>query len=113
MANGTWKRSTSASRRSERQLRYAHVSVKVGVRKDPETGLMTGVRTPIGSGSTYGTPLKAQRLTAHDWLGAYPGKLASVERLQRERRNAKINQAYAARRAEYFASIKLEGELHV
>lgn len=52
MANGTWKRSTAASRRAERQIRYAHVSVNVGVNVDEVTGMLTATRTPKGKGST-------------------------------------------------------------
>ena len=52
MSNGTWKRSTTASRRAERQIRYAHTSVLVGVNKNEETGMLSATRTPKGSGST-------------------------------------------------------------
>ena len=52
MPNSTWKRSTAASRRAERQIRYAHVSVKVGVNVSEETGMLTATRTSRGEGST-------------------------------------------------------------
>ena len=72
MPNGTWKRTTSASRRAERQIRYAHVSVAVGVSKDPRTGMLTGIRTPKGQGSTATrlTP-KVKVRKRHDWPGEY------------------------------------------
>ncbi len=91
MPNGTWKRTTKASRRAARQIRYAHVSVAVGVSKDPRTGMLTGIRTPKGQGSTATrvTP-KVRARKRHDWLGDYPGCLASVEVAARGRR--KINQ---------------------
>ena len=91
MPNGTWKRTTSASRRAERQIRYAHVSVAVGVSKDPRTGMFTGIRTPKGQGSTATrlTP-KVRARKRHDWAGAYPGRLASLEVQAKARR--KVNQ---------------------
>src|SRR5271168_535777 len=94
MPNGTWKRSTAASRRAERQIRYAHVSVLVGVNKDPETGMLTHTRTPKGEGSTARRAKPKQgrgpKRIGHDWPGIYPGRLASVEVQARARR--KVNQ---------------------
>ncbi len=86
MANGTWKRTTKASRRAERQIRYAHVSVAVG-----EDSVGRVVRTPKGQGSTATrlTP-KVKARKRHDWAGEYLGRLASVEVAARERR--KMNQ---------------------
>jgi len=87
MANGTWKRSTAASRRAERKIRYAHTSVLVSVNKDPETGMLVPTRTPKGEGSTAKRaqpkqPSKRDRLRfnpiGHDWAGKYLGRLASV-----------------------------------
>ncbi len=72
MPNGTWKRTTSASRRAERQIRYAHVSVAVGVSKDPVTGMLTATRTPKGQGSTARrTVPKVRARKRHDWAGEY------------------------------------------
>ena len=89
MANGTWKRSTAASRRAQRQVRYAHTSVLVGVNKDPVTGMLTATRTPKGEGSTARrTTPKVRPRKAHDWLGAYPGRLASLEVQAKARRKA-------------------------
>jgi hypothetical protein len=48
MSNGTWKRSTTASRRTEREIRYAHVSVS----KRADGAILEATRTSIGSGST-------------------------------------------------------------
>ena len=114
MANGTWKRSTAASRRAERQVRYAHTSVLVGVNKDPVTGMLTATRTPKGEGSTATRkePRKTKRgrllvpkTKGHDWAGAYPGRLASLEALRRTRRNArKAGRAQAVREA-YFIGV--------
>ena len=79
MPNGTWKRSTAASRRAERQIRYAHVSVAVGVNVSEETGMLTPTRTPKGEGSTArrAKPKQASKAAkrhavrrGHDWLGA-------------------------------------------
>ena len=98
MANGTWKRSTAASRRAERKIRYAHTSVLVSVNKDEVTGMLIPTRTPKGEGSTAKRaqpkpPSKRDRLRfnpiGHDWAGKYLGRLASVEALQRTRRNAR------------------------
>jgi hypothetical protein len=98
MANGTWKRSTAASRRAERQIRYAHVSVRVGLNTSEESGMLEATRTPKGEGSTAKRaqpkqPSKRDRLRfnpiGHDWAGKYLGRLASVEALQRTRRNAR------------------------
>lgn len=47
MSNGTWKRSTTASRRAERRVRYLHVSVQVTPK-----GAVIPQRTPKGKGST-------------------------------------------------------------
>jgi hypothetical protein len=96
MANGTWKRSTAASRRAERKIRYAHTSVLVSVTKD--AGMLIPTRTPKGEGSTAKRaqpkqPSERDRLRfnpiGHDWAGKYLGRLASVEALQRTRRNAR------------------------
>ena len=113
MSNGTWKRTTTEERRKSRQFRYAHVSVNVSVSKDPETGMLIPTRTPKGEGSTATrkTPKRirfgdAKRI-GHDWPGNYFGRLASVEKLQRDRRNAKINAVYAARRAAHLDALKL------
>ena len=93
MANGTWKRTTSATRRADRQIRYAHVSVQVGVSVSESTGMLIPSRTPIGSGSTATRAKPNQgrgpKRVGHAWPGKYPGQLASTERLQRERRNAR------------------------
>ena len=92
MANGTWKRSTAASRRAERKIRYAHVSVKVGMTVSESTGMLIPSRTPIGSGSTATRKepkSKARTKKGHDWSGIYFGKPASVEKLRRDRRNAR------------------------
>jgi methylmalonyl-CoA mutase N-terminal domain/subunit len=98
MANGTWKRSTAASRRAERKVRHAHTSVLVGVNKY-ETGMLIPTRTPKGEGSTAKRaqpkqPSKRDRLRlnpiGHDLAGKYPGRLASVEKAARDRR--KVNQ---------------------
>lgn len=97
MSNGTWKKSTTASRRANRQIRYAHVSVLVGVSTDKVTGLVQFTRTPKGQGSTAtrSTPRANKRgrvyeppRGGHDWAGAYPGRLASVETEARVRRSA-------------------------
>ena len=48
MANGTWKRSTTKNGRAERKIRYAHVSVKVGVSVSESTGMLIPSRTPKG-----------------------------------------------------------------
>ncbi len=99
MPKGTWKRTTAASRRQERQVRYAHVSVAVGVSKDEVTGMLTPTRTPKGEGSTATRAkpkLPSKRDAAcfnqigHNWPGAYPGRLATIEAAARQRR--KINQ---------------------
>lgn len=100
MPNGTWKRSTATSRRLERQVRYAHVSVNVGVNKDEVTGMLVHTRTPRGEGSTAtrakpkAAVSKAAKRHAvrrgHDWAGIYPGRLASVEKIRRDRRNARV-----------------------
>ena len=110
MANGTWKRSTAASRRAERQVRYAHTSVLISVNKDPVTDMLIATRTPKGQGSTATrlTPKsKARAQKGHDRPGNYGTRLASVEMLQRQRRNAKINARFADKRAAYFASVAI------
>lgn len=96
MPNGTWRRSTAASRRAERQIRYAHVSVNVGVNISEESGMLTATRTPKGKGSTAkrAKPKIVKwctfpKIKGHDWPGAYPGRLASLEKLRRDRRNAR------------------------
>lgn len=77
MPNGTWKRSTAASRRAQRQVRYAHTSVLVGVNKDQVTGMLIPTRTPKGEGSTARrTKPKRVRFgevkrVGHDWAGEY------------------------------------------
>ena len=98
MANGTWKRSTSARRRAERRVRYAHVSAAVGVGKDEVTGMLIPTRTPKGQGSTATriTP-KAAKVKRHDWPGEYPGRLASVEAAARFRRSAARNARFASK----------------
>ena len=117
MSNGTWKRTTTEERRKSRQFRYAHVSVNVSVSKDPETGMLIPTRTPKGEGSTATrkTPKSGarKRIKSHDWPGNYFGKLASLEKLQRDRRNAKINAVYAARRAAHLEALKLTEALNV
>jgi hypothetical protein len=116
MSNGTWKRTTPAERRKARQVRYAHVSVNIGVIKDPVTGMLTPTRTSKGEGSTATRKIPksgAPRKKGHDWAGAYLGKPASVESAQRARRNAKRNTAWAEQRAAYFAAKELEGALNV
>jgi hypothetical protein len=114
MSNGTWKRTTTAERRKARQVRYAHVSVNVGVNKDPVTSMLTPTRTPKGEGSTA-TRAKpksgARRVKGHDWAGTHLGKLASVEAAQRARRNTKRNTAWAEQRAAYFAAKGLQEAL--
>lgn len=99
MANGTWKRTTTAERRAARRGRYAHVSVNVGAEKDPITGILMPTRTPRGEGSTATrlTPRTNKRGRAyepkrrgHDWPGAYLGIAASKEVIKRARR--KVNQ---------------------
>jgi hypothetical protein len=99
MANGTWKRSTAASRRAARTIRYAHTSVLVSVNKDEVTGMLIPTRTPKGEGSTAKRaqpkqPSKRDRLRfnpiGHDWAGHYPGRLATLETAARGRR--KVNQ---------------------
>ena len=109
MSNGTWKRTTTEERRKSRQFRYAHVSVNVGISKDPVTGRLIPTRTPKGGGATATrkTPKSGpRRVKGHDWPGNYFGKLASLEKLQRDRRNAKINAVYAARRAAHLEALK-------
>ncbi len=92
MANGTWKRTTSATRRADRQIRYAHVSVQVGVSVSESTGMLIPTRTPKGEGSTAtrAKPKPNQgrgpKRVGHDWPGKYPGQLASIEALRRDRR---------------------------
>ena len=95
MPNGTWKRSTSASRRAERKTTYLHVSVNVDHIKDPKTGVVTAVRTPKGQGATArraGPKLtkrhgpKKDRIKGHDWPGHY-GASAATEAMRRQRRN--------------------------
>ena len=101
MANGTWKRTTTASRRAERKLKYVHTSVLVGVTTDPVTGMLIPSRTPKGEGSTATrlTPKsKARAQKGHDWLGIYFGKPASVEALRRTRRNARKHARLQLRR---------------
>jgi hypothetical protein len=92
MANGTWKRTTTASRRAERKLKYVHTSVLVGVTTDPVTGGLIPSRTPKGEGSTATRKepkSKARAQKGHDWSGIYFGKPASLEKLRRDRRNAR------------------------
>ena len=92
MANGTWKRSTTKNGRAERKIRYAHVSVKVGVTVSESTGMLIPSRTPKGEGSTATRKepkSKARTQKGHDWSGIYFGKPASVEKLRRDRRNAR------------------------
>ena len=114
MSNGTWRRTTTEERRKSRQLRNAHVSMNVGISKDPVTGRLIPTRTPKGGGSTATrkTPKSgARRIKGHDWPGNYFGKLASVEKLQRDRRNAKINAVYAARRKAHLDALALQEAL--
>ena len=93
MANGTWKRSTAASRRAERKIRYAHVSVNVGVTVSESTGLLIPSRTHKGEGSTATRAKPNQGLgpkrVGHAWPGKYPGQLASIETLRSNWRNAR------------------------
>lgn len=102
MPNGTWKRTTTEERRASRKIRYAHVSVLVGVKQDELTGMLVHTRTPRGKGSTA-TRLTPKLLSkrdkqrvkfgtgsiGHDWAGAYRGRLASIEAMRRARRNSK------------------------
>ena len=114
MPNGTWKRSTTNDRRAGRQLRYAHVSVAVGVSKDEATGMLTPTRTPKGQGSTATrlTPKQgARKVKGHDWPGRYIGKLASVEAEARFRRADNIRTREEMRRADYFTSRTFEEAL--
>lgn len=53
MANGTWKRSTAASRRAERQVKYLFVARRVGVKKNA-LGMSVPVVEPVGR--TYRKP---------------------------------------------------------
>ena len=121
MSNGTWKKSTTTSRRAERQIRYAHVSVLVSVNKDPVTGMLTATRTPIGQGSTAtrAKPKCASKAAkrhatrrGHDWVGAYPGRLASVETEARVRRSANRWTREETVRKAYFDA-KLQEALNV
>jgi hypothetical protein len=48
MSNGTYKRTTSASRRAERVVKYKFVSARVTPRGTSVPG-----RTPRGEGKTY------------------------------------------------------------
>ena len=121
MSNGTWKKSTTTSRRAERQIRYAHVSVLAGVNKDPVTGMLTATRTPIGQGSTAtrAKPKCASKAAkrhatrrGHDWVGAYPGRLASVETEARVRRSANRWTREETVRKAYFDA-KLQKALNV
>ena len=87
MPNGTWKRSTSASRRAERKTTYLHVSVNVDHIKDPKTGVVTAVRTPKGQGATARSKkVKRAKIKGHDWPGHY-GASAATEAMRRQRRN--------------------------
>lgn len=112
MPNGTWKRTTTEERRASRKIRYAHVSVLVGVKKDELTGMLVYTRTPRGEGSTATRKeprrtkrgaLRVAQPKKHDWAGAYPGRLASIEAMRRARRNAKKHSREGARR-QYFAA---------
>ncbi len=98
MANGTWKRTTTAERRAARKLKYVHTSVLVGINTDPETGMLTYTRTPKGEGATARRKeprrtkrgaLRTGKPKGHDWAGAYLGRLASLEALRQTRRNAR------------------------
>jgi hypothetical protein len=109
MANGTWQRTTTEERRTARKRRYAHVSVAVGVNMNTDGSLLVPTRTPKGEGSTAkrAAPKSgARKVKGHDWPGAYLGKLASIEQLQRDRRNAKSRGREVVRRAAYFASLE-------
>ena len=119
MSNGTWKKSTTFSRRAERQIRYAHVSVLVSVNKDPVTGMLTATRTPIGQGSTAtrAKPKCASKAAkrhatrrGHNW-GAYPGRLASVETEARVRRSANRWTREETARKAYFDALALQEAL--
>ena len=59
MANGTWKRTTTEERRRARQVKYVHVSKRVGVQKDPATGMSIPVVEIAGR--TYEAPAKPDR----------------------------------------------------
>ena len=98
MANGTWKRTTTDERRAARKRKYVHTSVLVGVTTDPVTGGLIPSRTPKGEGSTATRKeprktkrgaLRVSKPKGHDWAGAYPGRLASLEALRQTRRNAR------------------------
>ena len=98
MANGTWKQSTTDERRAARKRKYVHTSGFVGVTTDPVTGGLIPSGTPKGEGTpaTRKEPRKTKRgyllvpkAKGHDWAGAYPGRLASLEALRRTRRNAR------------------------
>jgi len=94
MPNGTWKRSTSASRRAERKTTYLHVSVNVDHIKDPKTGLVTAVRTPKGQGATARSKkVKRAKIKGHDWPGHY-GASAATEAVRRQRRNDRRRPAF-------------------
>jgi hypothetical protein len=121
MTNGTWKRSTAASRRAERRVRYVHVSVLVGVNKDEATGMLTATRTPKGEGSTAtrAKPKTNRRgavcvkpVKGHDWLGLYPGRLATLETAAWARRSAHRWEREENCRKTYFDA-KLQEALNV
>ena len=122
MANGTWKRSTTESRRLARRVRYAHVSVLVALNNSPETGMIVPTRTPKGSGSTATRKASKQpsRRDAHrilnggcghDWVGAYPGRSAIVEAEARASRNGRKARREELRRLDYFAAKTIEEAL--
>ena len=84
MANGTWKRTTSASRRAERQIRFVHVSKWPGqpvgetfVQKNPKKPSKRAIRNAVRRG--------------HDWAGEYgvrpdrtPAARKALARLRRK-----------------------------
>ena len=96
MANGTWKRSTTTRRQAKRQVRYAHVSVQVGVSKDPESGMIVPIRTEKGSGSTAKRARPKRRALQFPQLSGKSARRAMLKANRRMRSDAADLEAFGA-----------------